>query len=97
MISTSAFVVLTQLCIIFAGDGADVDVIVAAVLLPLTVLLVSILLFTTCLCVCCSTRSKQRYVHVDRDGHGTCINIGLYYEVLFILLDERKNEMKFIT
>jgi Flp pilus assembly protein TadB len=61
MISTSAFVVLTQLCIIFAGDGADVDVIVAAVLLPLTVLLVSILLFTTCLCVCCSTRSKQSY------------------------------------
>ncbi|CAI8012497.1 hypothetical protein GBAR_LOCUS8021, partial [Geodia barretti] len=42
------------------GDGADVDVIVAAVLLPLTVLLVSMLLFTTCLCFCCS-RSKQSY------------------------------------
>jgi hypothetical protein len=42
------------------GDGADVDVIVAAVLLPLTVLLVSMLLFTTCLCFCCS-RSKQRF------------------------------------
>ena len=46
---------------IHAGDAADVEVILAAVLLPLTVLLISALLFSTCLCFCCR-RSKQRYI-----------------------------------